>query len=304
MDSAKVARLPPRSCRVHRECFFDHRLIYKADYSLASLEALERYVPDGGDFSRKYGTLFFGCSYMYGEGVGDEETLPSVYARAFGNAEVRNFGQSGAGPGAMLHLLTSNNRNISNFRRRGDRNLAIYELIGSHVMRVRNRGNSGCGWLGPHFRYLYGLGGKLEPSGIFFDGCPLPRGLATWLNQNSRVYQLLISRLTKGPEEEDFKLTADLILASRDAFRARFGSENFIVVAYPSGDPAEWKNKIIKYLRAGGVTVLDYYNLVNFSDLKYQYEFDHHPTALTHRLVGEALVRDIKKLLAARKPRT
>jgi hypothetical protein len=79
---------------------------------------------------------FFGCSFMFGHGLEDDQTLPYYFVqKSRGAFEGFNFADEGWGPHQML-------REIENrFVRRvaGTPDLAIYEAIPDHLRRVAGR---------------------------------------------------------------------------------------------------------------------------------------------------------------------
>src|SRR5580704_16599247 len=80
--------------------------------------------------------VFFGCSFMFGHGVQDDQTLPYYFVRAAsGTFEGFNFAGDGWGPHQMLREIETG------FVRRvaGTPELAIYEAIPDHLRRVAGR---------------------------------------------------------------------------------------------------------------------------------------------------------------------
>src|ERR1700683_2141885 len=83
-----------------------------------------------------YRVVFFGCSFMFGHGVEDDQTLPYYFVReARGTFEGFNFAGDGWGPHQMLREIETG------FVRRvaGTPDLAIYEAIPDHLRRVAGR---------------------------------------------------------------------------------------------------------------------------------------------------------------------
>ena len=80
--------------------------------------------------------VFFGCSFMFGHGVEDDQTLPYYFVQAArGTFEGFNFAGDGWGPHQMLREIETG------FIRRaaGTPELAIYEAIPDHLRRVAGR---------------------------------------------------------------------------------------------------------------------------------------------------------------------
>jgi hypothetical protein len=100
--------------------------------------------------------VFYGCSFTFGEGVADDETLPSRVSEALGSrAHVVNRGVGGYGPHQMLRALEIGRDQIAPGAR------VFYQAIGDHVRRVAGKApwddlgpryaldGSGVRWTGP-----------------------------------------------------------------------------------------------------------------------------------------------------------
>lgn len=78
--------------------------------------------------------VFFGCSYTFGEGVGDDAPLPvRVSALLGGRASVANRGIAGSGPHQMLRALETGRAPIPAGAR------VFYLALGDHVRRVAGK---------------------------------------------------------------------------------------------------------------------------------------------------------------------
>ncbi|MBK8208877.1 MAG: hypothetical protein IPK78_01900 [Rhodospirillales bacterium] len=78
------------------------RVIYETDYTIT--HALYRDTPQSSPSGPT--TVFFGCSFTFGEGLADNETLPYHYrALIEGDHRVINLGFHGYGPHHMLKAL-------------------------------------------------------------------------------------------------------------------------------------------------------------------------------------------------------
>ena len=101
--------------------------------------------------------LFMGCSFTFGEGVEDDETLPARFSEQLGwEANVVNLAASGYGPHQMLRMLETGRlggavRPVKH---------VIYQAIRSHVVRAAGRAN----W------DLDGPSYKISGDSLRFDG--------------------------------------------------------------------------------------------------------------------------------------
>jgi hypothetical protein len=82
--------------------------------------------------------LFIGCSLTFGEGVEDDETLPSRFSEQLGwKANVVNLSATGYGPHHLLRLLETGRLGGAH----APVKQVIYQAIPQHVARVAGRAN-------------------------------------------------------------------------------------------------------------------------------------------------------------------
>lgn len=79
--------------------------------------------------------LFFGCSYTFGEGVQDDETLPALFGAGTGISAV-NFGFHGYGPHQMLRALELD---LPRAFGHGSATVALYTAHPTHIDRANGR---------------------------------------------------------------------------------------------------------------------------------------------------------------------
>jgi hypothetical protein len=132
-DARDIGSMPvPNSETEFRE-FLDGWLIVDVTYSIDANGLREIPAVVQG---RPYRVAFFGCSFMFGHGVDNDQTLPYYFVQDSGGAfEGFNFAGEGWGPHQMLREIETG------FVRRvaGAPDLAIYEVIPDHLRRVAGR---------------------------------------------------------------------------------------------------------------------------------------------------------------------
>ena len=162
--------------------------------------------------------VFCGCSYTFGEGVEDDENLPSQVARRRPDLRMLNFGFSGYGPHQMLANLESGR--LGKICGKPPR-VVIYQMIPPHVKRV-------VGWV-PYRAHAprYGWqGGKLCRLGHHDDRrwlAPLQKGLA-----KSGVYSKLLEDWIIS--SADIELTAAVVEQSAAEVAGQFPGCEFHVL--------------------------------------------------------------------------
>ena len=132
-DVRDIGSVPVPNSKTEFREFLNGRLIVDVTYTIDAngLQKSRCAVP-----GRPHRVAFFGCSFMFGHGVENDQTLPYHFIRDSGGVfEGFNFAGEGWGPHQML-------REIENgFVRRvaGTPDLAIYEVIPDHLRRAAGR---------------------------------------------------------------------------------------------------------------------------------------------------------------------
>lgn len=232
--------------------------------------------------------LFFGCSFAFGVGVNDDQTLAHQSERlANGRFRSRNFGRPGTGPHHMLEQLQSG------FVERVagcEPKYAVYEAITDHVNRAGGRLIASGDWFGP--RYVLSAAGRPLRHG------DIKRYYAQW--PTSKVIadftQWLDRTLYDPVRPEHVDLFFALIAESRRELQARYPGIDLAVV-YWDREASEHNPQLVEALRARGDA-----NLHLVSQMlpprpdwlgAYQLPYDFHPTALANQLLAEHLVEQV-----------
>jgi len=178
--------------------------------------------------------LFFGGSFTFGTGVGDEDTLPWQTSVATGRRHhVHSFSFGGWGPHQMLAALEAGEveRSLD-----CEPTHAIYVSVNDHIRRVVGRSP----W-DPHGpRFVLGEDGRLARDGNFDDRPSFP---GSWpLLGSSRILKILSEHFE--PEQADYDLFAEVVAASRDRLEARWPDVDFSVLLWDKRwkfDPEYWE---------------------------------------------------------------
>ncbi len=237
--------------------------------------------------------LFFGCSFTFGEGLNDDETLPYDFARELGFAyPVVNLGFSGYGPHQMLKRIESG---MLDAVVSGPVRAAVYVALPSHVDRAAGR----AWWdpVGP--KYLLDSQGIARYAGPFMR---VPEPLVPMF------YQLL-QRIETGPSLLAGRVV-DLVLGARaDDLPLRIRTFTGIVARAAQLLKQRYRAKLsILYWddrSALSEAILTSLAASNFQTIKvseiiplgrreaYQIPKDWHPTAAANELLAKELSKRI-----------
>jgi hypothetical protein len=229
--------------------------------------------------------LFFGCSNTFGEGVEDNETLPSSFAALVPSATVLNYGFCGYGPQQVLAML-EDGRLDAVVRDRDV--IAIYMYIDAHVSRAVGSMVVTTTW-GTDMPY-YTMAGEnaVEHHGTFRSG-RLATNCFYALASRYRTFSHLGYDLPPR-RASHFDLTARIVEQSAAQLRARAASSRFYVILHPH---VLTKDELLPHFDGSNVQVLDYLGLYDRRDEDYMIANDWHPTPLAYRTIAAALVRDL-----------
>lgn len=251
-----------------------------------------RYTPNSKTNSKKQ-ALFFGGSFMFGEGLNDDETMP-YYFNEFKNRqfEVRNYGFHGYGPHQALANIESKVVKDEELLDADTVNV-FYFFIPTHISRAK-----GSSWDqgGPRYEVV---DGKLSHEGSFKEN-------RIWLLRNkfgekvltiwnrSKIYNNLFH-----PEVDDKDiLRAALIFERMNALLAEKNMNFAVVLSKSSAIESETK----KYARDSLLQLLNEKGIANYrieeiihdyenSGDKYTIKNEGHPNSLHNKLIAKFLAR-------------
>lgn len=228
--------------------------------------------------------VFCGCSVTYGEGVADDESLPSQVAQLRPDLRVLNFGYHGYGPHHMLANLESGR--IGEICRQPPR-VVIFQMIPDHVRRV-------VGWIPyqPHAPRYGWREGKIQRLGHQDDHRSSKRML-TALLKSRILHQLIVPHLLT---QSDVDLTASIVAKSAAEVARQFPGCQFHVVYWSWAEPQTVALR--QALERQGLTVHavgDFAPELIDQGEQYRIPMDRHPNALAYtrlaKYIDEAILR-------------
>jgi hypothetical protein len=201
--------------------------------------------------------LFFGDSYIFGEGLQDNQTLPYYFGARRPYLNVENLGVPGSAPHELLHEIETETcwRCFATVQ---PGSVAVYTFLDFMMERI----------LGPISafdsqkveRILTQPHFKLSSSGdVVFQGTF--KNSRPWLNSiysfiaNTRSFKLFLAFIPP-VTDSDLLLTAKLFADLDLELRERFGVKKLIVALYP-GYSAIYGPKLKSFLLALDVPVID-----------------------------------------------
>ncbi|MBZ5705514.1 MAG: hypothetical protein LAN63_09175 [Acidobacteriia bacterium] len=285
-----LGTVPARPTQAHATEFDRGKLIYDVTYTIGSNGL--RIAPPPNASGLAGSILFFGCSFTFGEGVQDDETMPyQVGIQSSGRYQIYNFAFHGYGPEHMLAAIESGK--VHQVVETPPR-YAIYQVLPDHVARVA--GKIPYGKHNP--RYQLDADGTVHLHGHFDDGEKPPSVLKAkleWQLRKAAIYQML-KGLEPPTDENDIRLLLATIRRSRDLLVAEYPGIEFHVILWPKSPGEE---TIYRELQEGfrRMNIPGYLVENIFPDYdtgKYWLDpDDRHPNALANRLLAKYVVTTI-----------
>jgi hypothetical protein len=234
------------------------------------------------------GIVFLGCSFTFGQGVNDRETLPYRVGESR-HVPTLNLGGIGYGIHHVYKIFLDKYATVNNTGR-----LFIYTLIPDHVLRA-----SGLyGWSpGPSFR--------LAGDSLVYDGSlPVDRyrfaSYASLFGTFSFIKDMIINiqnkRRAKRVSPDEYE-KAYWMIRKMDQY-SRMTGGHFIVLSWDNisekDDPNRYYRQILadKLQRLGkeGVDIISVSDILDTKDPKYYIPIDGHPNAKAYDRIGSYLV--------------
>jgi hypothetical protein len=295
----KLGWAPQAGTVARHRLSFKGELLYDVHYTIGS-NGLRISSPPTTDHHASLAVdciLFFGGSFMFGQGLEDYETLPFLVGEK-SRSRTYNFGVKGYGAHQMLaalqHGLVEDAIGCGQTRV----SHVFYQAISDHIGRSAG---PEWGWdYGPRYRLTSDGGVRLD--GSFEDGGGQEERSLTQLVINqftkSRIYKAIINgKYVKKFSQEHLDLYLGIVDAARSFVRSTYPCAEFHVLLW---DEDKIDNRgITDGLREKGIDVrlmsdiLPDYKLDGLNERYILHEEDVHPNALADELIAEYVVREI-----------
>ncbi|MEK7355418.1 MAG: hypothetical protein AAB250_03165 [Bdellovibrionota bacterium] len=234
--------------------------------------------------------LFLGCSFTFGTGLRDSETLPAAFARLHPDRHVYNFAMAGYGPSDLLARARA--QNPSTIVREGAGRI-FYVFIDDHVRRALGS----FAWLGfdgenkPAFEV--DGGGALVLRGDFGTTRPVLHWFA------KRYFHSTFGKFwpIDFPEtysNEELRHFVSIVGELKATYVKALPRSPFYFVFYPG--ETEFADRLMPELRAQGIDVLGPFPPFSTEDGQpvRQYD-DFHPSAHANELLARLIGNPVSK---------
>ena len=239
--------------------------------------------PDGE--SQKH-LLLLGGSYVFGQGLSDEETLAYRLQELTGH-NVVNYALSGVGPPFVLRQFE-----IDMIQPTQKQGVALLLLPGFHEDRISMNSSHYWLWKTPGYESC----GESEVCSIGFQentGATVSRFLKiySWLRSNSKVLSHFGQRIHSKSRDERLTLMARIVKKIQLAYEERFQGPFFVVLMPDFEYPLDF----LEALAQVSVPIIEIKDSQFQMSQKQVCHCDSHPSAAYMRYIADELIDQLKQ---------
>ncbi|HOV32449.1 MAG TPA: hypothetical protein PLX23_03700 [Candidatus Hydrogenedens sp.] len=194
-----------------------------------------RITPQNNDVEKNFNCLFFGCSFTFGTGVNDDQTMPFYFGQIHPECKIYNYGIPGGAP-QEIYLQSCDNEIFDDIEEKPT--IIIYTFISDHLRRLRGTVNlifRAPNWVGclPNLAIV---NDNLVYKGKFEETNPYLFTLGNYLSKSFVIKKLFDLTQIDYPypftdSNYDFLLT--LLLKTKEKLITYFPILDFILFVYP-----------------------------------------------------------------------
>ena len=265
---------------INHRCFVNDTLIYDRNYIIDTLG--RRQVPNAHPDSTYHEfAMLAGCSYMFGYGLDDRQTLAFAIDSISG---VRPYTYAIAGQGPQ-HLLTTLKTNNLHAQIKESNGRLIYLFIDDHLPRLIGSRRLIKMWA-RDFPYFFWEDEELKRDGTFTTGRPITTAIYRILTQSAFI-DLFDIDIPWSISDAHLKLTAKVFAASQQEFLNQYPNGDFLVVIGPNSKLAQ---RLVAQLKKEGVHYLDYSQLLDKEQPEFKlFRTEGHPNGLYYQRLAKEL---------------
>jgi hypothetical protein len=273
--------------------YLDTMCVYNAKYTINRSGYRETAPMSINTSDTVSSIVFFGCSYTFGMGLNDDQTIPYIvqdYEKD--KYKVYNLGVGGYGPNQMLSAIE---HNMLNSIVKGKPRIFIFTAITDHINRVYGLNLKAI-------RYEYGpkyvideKTNQLKFEGLYID----PQNL-----MESRWFSKIIKSgicgyiTKKAIDKKKSRLVLAIISKSKELLLKKYPGSKFYVIYWDNVQDNN-DSAIISGLRKKGVnvhlvsTILPGYSSGKFPSYVIYVPYEYHPNYRANKLLSEYIVQNI-----------
>lgn len=214
--------LAPAHQVIKAEAQLEGKKIYQVSYHTDAFG--RRHTPASGQDLASPFALFFGCSFIWGEGVADDETIPFYFAQERPDFVAYNYGIRGAGPHVLLSMMKASKLEEQIGQKKG---LGIYYYVTGHLNRAIGAAQEMLYSRDAPY-YFLDEQGELKEGGTFLEGRPFLTRLFWLISKSGLLRKLKRNMPIHRPQHT--ALVCKIIEGMKQQFLRSFPDSQFVVV--------------------------------------------------------------------------
>lgn len=264
-----------------------------------------RVTPQIDNVDKNINCLFLGCSFTFGTGVNDDQTMPFYFAQLHPDCKVYNYGITGGSP-QELYLQTCNYENFDDIEKKPT--IVIYTFIPDHMKRLK--GTISMVFKNPRWGgcipLLEIVNGEIMYKGRFSETRPYLFFFGNYLGKSLLVRELFSYAKIDFPypyNNTDYDFLITLLNKSNENLSSYFPISNFVVFIHPTTYYLNFSRLNIDYFvkqlkEQEKITLVSWDDKV-FQKLTQLYSsgenrlLDGHPIPDCHKLCAEWISKDL-----------
>lgn len=243
-----------------------------------------RYSPTHSN--TKNAVLFLGCSFTFGAGLNDDETLPYLFEQS-SSRFLQGLNTGGNGYGAHQTLALLQNRLEKNLTKDKILKAGIYTALTDHVFRGNDRST---GIPGP--QYVLSNNGQLVFKGVLFGTNKYNRILNYELSKSHLLKRFIFRK--KPANKGEIDLFIAMLRESRDLFTKRYNAPFYCLLWDEMESEPGLYERLLTRLNNEQIKVIEVKDILpdyHQDKSKYLHCFDGHPKAIANELIAEYLAK-------------
>jgi hypothetical protein len=228
--------------------------------------------------------VFFGCSFTYGDGVQNTQTMPYYFQQYASSYHAYNYGFLAYSPLQTLALLQKKNIRTQIPDSSG---FGVFTYINDHIDRTIPASR----WvILQQGRFPNVINNSFQTDGTYRSKHRIKYELLNWVS-SSNIWNYFRINLPKTHNDKHYQLVIDIISESKKEFIKQFHHDKFYVIIFP-GQVITPSMKAM--FQKANLKVYDYSNLFNLG--KYMLDTDAaHPKGVAYEMVMKQFYKDLGK---------
>lgn len=267
----------------------ENKIVYDKTYHM--IGGLKRAVPQRVEGHKEGRITIMGCSFIFGSGLDDDETIMANLACLMPSYEIDNISLIGSGPNITLANLELEQYQAPKI---GDNDIYIYVYSEAEHLTRANGFMIPLEWVGTSPFYKK-MGDHLERDGTIEEAWPMRSKILTWMRKYIST-PLGIDYDFPPIRDVHREYVCDLFEQMDKTIKSRNEKAEFFIYYYPMSPPPD--DYYHRCFKERGVATLPFQGIRGH---ELRYEFDGHPNPSGAKKIAELLKENLEDQVTLKK---